>query len=367
VERLRVATENLRNKLLGLSPEEVKKLADEMGLPLLDPKEQIRQSALAFRTLSSGVFAKDMIPIRLSDLRDRGHEFWKISYAHHDDDELAITMMTQEVVRKGRAEFMAAVQTPTYQTQFAGLGLWAHQGFPVVEIGHKRAALFAATRVSKEVIPLVASPWRAFMIALPEGMLQTEVAGKSWPVSHVLVATFSSRGVTGWSYIAHSQVAILHKVSFAAEQFEDGRDERAEVLACDMEMNDADDRAHAFLRRLIVGTCLAISDPRELKKIGRSHSMTTERLRESKDPLVRRFRFTDPVDVDCRPAISAFLNGERRAPSVQVLVAGHWKRQHHGPGRMATKVIHVNPYWRGPEDQPIAVRSHVVPEPEPES
>lgn len=39
---------------------------------------------------------------------------------------------------------------------------------------------------------------------------------------------------------------------------------------------------------------------------------------------------------------------------VRVRVQGHWRRQPHGPGRRERKLIWIEPFWRGPEDGPIA-------------
>lgn len=39
---------------------------------------------------------------------------------------------------------------------------------------------------------------------------------------------------------------------------------------------------------------------------------------------------------------------------------GHHKRQAHGTGGLLRKWIHVEPYWRGGEDAPIAVKTHKV-------
>lgn len=46
--------------------------------------------------------------------------------------------------------------------------------------------------------------------------------------------------------------------------------------------------------------------------------------------------------------------------STQHMVRGHYKMQRHGEGGAQRKWIHVEPYWRGDENAPIAVRSHVL-------
>jgi hypothetical protein len=69
------------------------------------------------------------------------------------------------------------------------------------------------------------------------------------------------------------------------------------------------------------------------------------------------------VKIDCRAAIASYIAGQRRAsPSVQTLVRGHFKRAAHGPGRTERRWVQVEPYWRGPEDAPIALRPHRLPD-----
>lgn len=52
--------------------------------------------------------------------------------------------------------------------------------------------------------------------------------------------------------------------------------------------------------------------------------------------------------------------GSRGPVTVQSRVAGHWKKQAHGPGRKERKLIWIDPYWRGPEDSPVHEAVHVL-------
>lgn len=44
----------------------------------------------------------------------------------------------------------------------------------------------------------------------------------------------------------------------------------------------------------------------------------------------------------------------------RILVMGHWKLQAHGPQRTLRKMIHIEPYWRGPDMAEAVSRPHVV-------
>ena len=44
--------------------------------------------------------------------------------------------------------------------------------------------------------------------------------------------------------------------------------------------------------------------------------------------------------------------GEPRPLRVRTLVAGHWRNQPHGEGRVLRKLIWIRPFWRGPEEAP---------------
>lgn len=117
-----------------------------------------------------------------------------------------------------------------------------------------------------------------------------------------------------------------------------------------------------LVQRLVAGTCLAMSDPKNIKQRkpqpSRKHSLYKARRGL---PLVRVFEVGRPLKVDCRPAITEFLKGRRSSvKNVQTLVRGHWKSQAHGPNHSLRKALHIEPYWRGDEDAPIRIRPHTL-------
>ncbi|MFN3351988.1 MAG: hypothetical protein ACK4Z5_00150 [Brevundimonas sp.] len=54
-------------------------------------------------------------------------------------------------------------------------------------------------------------------------------------------------------------------------------------------------------------------------------------------------------------------DGVRRVTNhSRYLVSGHWRSQPHGPGRQQRKLVHIEPYFRGPEMADLVARPYVV-------
>ncbi|MBF0306746.1 MAG: hypothetical protein HQL41_13970 [Alphaproteobacteria bacterium] len=61
-----------------------------------------------------------------------------------------------------------------------------------------------------------------------------------------------------------------------------------------------------------------------------------------------------------RPLGSPAGQSSKSRVEVRLLVRGHWKSQVHGPGMTLRKLIHVEPYWRGPEMAELVDRPYLV-------
>lgn len=119
--------------------------------------------------------------------------------------------------------------------------------------------------------------------------------------------------------------------------------------------NDQDQRVLRAIRQLVVNFLLWAgtheSSPMNVgKKDGtaaRTVGFTVPKVwvfgREVK--LARHIRDVAKEYVDGRGSRKHFFRLLRRS-----FVSGHWKRQHYGPGNSLTKLIHVEWYWRGPEE-----------------
>jgi len=110
-------------------------------------------------------------------------------------------------------------------------------------------------------------------------------------------------------------------------------------------------------RRLVLGCVL------ELERTGAVTQTSPAPRRPSRraanaEPKAWTFKLTRDVDVDARDVVREFLGGQGSPQRVQTLVRGHWQRYAVGSGRELREWRHKEPYWKGPEEAPIGVRSH---------
>jgi hypothetical protein len=246
-----------------------------------------------------------------------------------------------------------------------GLARWCDNGFPQITMGHKFCAALMATTMSEEAANVVRAPWNAFIIEVPGDLLFLhDVDGTAVSVKRLLVVRHNNRhaGDNGWGYVAFTDTTLtIWRYGMTPAMLSKPEIEGGYLSPHSLELTDRDNRLACVIGRLIVNTCLAMSDPRSIKKVGPGHKVYEDRLsrRMDPEPVTRTFQVGAPIKLDCRAAVHDFVEGHAsRVQSVQVLVCGHYRTQHHGPKNSLTKVIWILPFWRGPEDAPILVRPH---------
>lgn len=246
---------------------------------------------------------------------------------------------------------------------------WAHCGYPRLLVDHKYAASLMSTSVSEDAAALIRPPFESFLITMPNNLLTMPCGEYNSPghVERILVRSFSVEGKQRWFVtIAGSDGttgSAIHSSGRATESMACAETTRiAEELTPFPDLVDALKRLIFLVDRLILGLCLSMSDPSCFKKIsseGRSARWSPQG-QLLRPPDLQSYKVGRPVVIDCQREVRDFLMGIGNKPNVRVLVRGHWKAQAHGPGRALRKYIHVEPYWRGPEDAPVLIRPHVV-------
>lgn len=232
---------------------------------------------------------------------------------------------------------------------------WGMSGFPLVVLGHRLASSLMATNLTADAVEHVAQPWPAYAVKVPQGLVRVDTddgKGDEWgllvvhPFRDEYACTICpcgiGHGVSTWTFASLADALDLSD-----------RDDPLGTIDPDLAR-----RLFTMASRLIVGAAIELDQECYRKQIRLGPPAKNKRV--SPEPKSWIFQLTRDVKVDCREYVSAYLAGNGTSPSVQCLVRGHHKRQVCGPGRSERKWIHIEPYWRGPEDAPIAVRSHVV-------
>lgn len=232
-----------------------------------------------------------------------------------------------------------------------GLGLlryefaiaWLRNGFPRINLGHKHAAALMATHTPRDNVLDARAPWSAFLVDVPRGL----VTDGDHEVSLATV------------YVRQDRVYI---------EFGDGVQESnawiQAVALPDLGSLRSLGPAPDMIGRLIFGVCMEMTCP-TFKDRASLGPRPVKRDPRTGEPKTWTFQLTRDVKVDVRDAVRDYVRGvTRNSPTVQTLVRGHWRRQPFGKGGTERKNIFVEPYWRGPEDAPIALRKHVVTAPE---
>lgn len=220
---------------------------------------------------------------------------------------------------------------------------WASCGFPRVVLSHRLAASLMCTSVDESNVSF---PWETFSIVVPTGLVTLD--GQT--VHEVMFRREGAVGAVSLSWaLTPPNAGFMVGKSLTGWTVNDAPGLAPEKKAIDV------------LVRLVLGVSVELDTSvyQELIQLGPPRP----KLRKRGDgvPTCWTFKLTRDVNVDMREPLRQYLfGGKGRSPTVQIMVRGHHKRQPCGPGLSERKWIHIEPYWRGPEDAPIAVRSHLV-------
>jgi len=239
--------------------------------------------------------------------------------------------------------------------------LWGECGFPHIKIDDSLAASFMFSDVDSSFASEVVHPWTCYAISVPQlfgpksptHILVTDLP-KHWtksPNERVFRITACYSDTSNRGFFTSFFGTITSLLREDGEFVHEGK--RFSSFASDKQVV-------RLLINLIVGVCIEMS-----RNENRSAVECIGSMRNSVIPAQYRkdvpFVLGRPVKVDVRDAVRAYVEGkETSGHGVRTLVRGHHKRQPCGFKSMERKWIHVEPYWRGPEDAPVVVRPHIL-------
>jgi hypothetical protein len=311
-------------------------------------------------------------PLDRDSLVQLGKTLWPLSYQHTQNDYKAFELLSEYFIEQLKAEDMLTASVaasflylPMEQITMCWAARWADQAFPVFQMGHKYASALMATSVTVAVED-IQPPFRAFMIEMPDKLLIIEdpVEKKMHDVRYVTAHYgHTTEGESVWTVAAicgKSSISLWRHGLKTKDMLEEDTESTVDWASYSfgLPIEERDSRIHFLLQRLVINTCLAVSNKENLKPIGKTKSFGPSEMRRAGEPLVRTFQVGKPLQLDCRQGVHDYIEGVKRGHklSVQTLVTGHWKRQPYGPQSSLRKIIWREPFWRGPEDAPILAR-----------
>jgi len=242
---------------------------------------------------------------------------------------------------------------------------WAMSGFPLLRPTHKLAASLMATHVPKDLVPDIKPPFPSFLIEVPEGIV---------PVGQVDLKASDGKPFPGQM----SSMAYTDRLAGLVESIDGlmllrvlhGPETERKPILCAFypiaTIGDLADMQHPdpkvrLLARLVLNCALELEDPRHkhAREGGPPRPTPSKKGGRTKDtlPTAWTFELRREVKLDARAWVGDYIASKGTSPSVQTLVRGHWKRQPFGPRVLnLRRSIHIEPYWRGPEDAPIVTR-----------
>jgi hypothetical protein len=309
-----------------------------------------------------------------------GMRLWPHTFAKTTDILQARHLLFGSLIRAGMP--LPYVATAS----IAGLtaAQWAHYGYPSLVAGHKFAAALMSTRAHVDSLDDLHIPWLAFRCVVPDGLLH--INGQ--PIDRIMISRRVAPQSTATMITGHEVPRDAPEVAWVMELYPNSNDaarvhvyhpslhglltapsDAEKSLSIDddgsaligPDQQDALARVVLLAQRYVLGLLVMLqSHP----KFGRAteRPMGPRSKRRDGPPTHRTFLLGHAIDVDCRPAVRDYLDGQnhgrRGPPSVQTWITGYYRRQRIGVGRTGCKVIWVLPHWRGPIDAPILVHSY---------
>lgn len=303
-----------------------------------------------------------------------GKTLWELTYKDFQDDNDALEAMISRISQAASVDpglqivAEALMHMPHEQMKAMWAARWVDQGCPRITVEGRFASLLMSTDAGPEVADMVVPPWKSFMIEIPEGIL-TAVNPRTNTESSLrrvfVQQLVDDKGELVWNFIAESNDALqLWRHGLSTRDclvFDDGRNTVDWSEAAFTEsIETQDERVILLVGRLIVSTCLSLSDPTNFHEQKKTKGRGKRWRVSGSGPEIRTFVLGRPIKIDCRQSIRDFIHNRKQEGSrltVQFLVRGHWKNQAHGPGHSLRKLIHIEPYWKGPEEARIVTKS----------
>jgi len=204
---------------------------------------------------------------------------------------------------------------------------WRESSYARLEVGHKLAAALCLTDIPDDLE--IGHPWDAWSLIVPDGLL-----------------------------------GELARIWVAVPESGDGKVVCFFIDRRGYQITNSEPQFTKMAISLVIGCALALSNPEDFRKDKQRRPTARSakhRTGGSPDLGQARFMLSAPVSIDLRDHVREALSGKTRrggSPTVQFLVRGHWRQQAHGPARALRKTLWIQPFWKGPEESRVLLRTY---------
>ena len=202
--------------------------------------------------------------------------------------------------------------------------LWHDSAFARLEIPEKLAASFVLTDA-----PSVPCSWGAVSIIMPPNVCE--------PVRRI------------WCW--NNQETGMIEVNASVSSGKGHLVRRPEIEKHQLEI----------LTRIARSAMFALGE--NPKPVRNAKPFENASKRKGGTPSGALYRIGSTIKIDLRKEATEAWEGKSRkgvSPTVQFVVRGHWRNQACGTGQRSRRRIHIEPYWKGPEESRVLLRTHSI-------
>lgn len=280
-----------------------------------------------------------------------------------DDDELFLRFLSM-AFKKVQGAYISMQKEIVLSTLWAVR--WAQAAFPTLHLTGEQIAAFAFSNISEEQLEDWRTPWTAFRIPIPKGVLDTEthevtdicfiesnfISGKikkGFTVRIDVIDKLKNHKMYLWR--TENSVGGLRKQTVEISWFSQDLEDEGKVCI------EKDEERIIYISALVIlNSCFAALEKNALyiPKTGRG-------FRNKKKLRDKIYKLRTPIIIDARKYLSSCLKGESgRKYTARWLVRGHWRNQPVGKEKKDIRRIFIEPFWKGPERGTVLNRDYVI-------
>lgn len=248
-----------------------------------------------------------------------------------------------------------------------GEAMWACDAFPTVELDTKTLSSLVAMR-QQEVDDDVRSPWRSFVIEMPEDLglgIPRIMVTKLDVVVKIGPEYEPARGYLIRCAVEGDGKNPTWLTAVGVTMREAGESTVERLLAAKAKSSaatdDLDHRAMVIAFKVVYGVCACMSGSSAV--IRRRTGKKLQKIEADAPKPPGQYVVGLPVKLDLSKEVREWREGKAThfcRNAIRWLVHGHWRWQRCGKGLSMVRRKHIEPYWKGPERAAALVRPHVI-------